>query len=186
VVLMIVAGTISFGVATVHPWLDILAFLFGIGAGLVLDEFALLLRLQDVYWSKEGRTSIDAVILTVVLISMLLVHAAPFGLRDVSSGEAYARWLVFAIVTVNLCFTVATALKGKFFLALFATIVPLVGLFGAFRLGTPTSPWARKRYDEATLERARRRTAPWDRRKHRLVTLIGGAPSAPDPAPVPD
>jgi hypothetical protein len=35
--------------------------LFGLGAGLTLDEFALLLDLGDVYWAKEGRSSIDAV-----------------------------------------------------------------------------------------------------------------------------
>ncbi len=41
----------------------LLAILFGIGAALVLDEFALLLRLADVYWEPEGRESIDAVVL---------------------------------------------------------------------------------------------------------------------------
>jgi hypothetical protein len=40
-----------------------LAVAFGIGAALVLDEFALLLRLADVYWSPQGRESIDAVVL---------------------------------------------------------------------------------------------------------------------------
>ncbi len=43
--IMLSTGTIAFGVGTDHPWRDILAFLFGVGAGLVLDEFALLLRL---------------------------------------------------------------------------------------------------------------------------------------------
>jgi len=41
----------------------LLAVVFGIGAALVLDEFALLLRLADVYWEPEGRESIDAVML---------------------------------------------------------------------------------------------------------------------------
>ncbi|MBV9359125.1 MAG: hypothetical protein JO023_26755 [Chloroflexi bacterium] len=41
----------------------LLAILFGIGAALVLDEFALWLRLADVYWEPEGRESIDAVVL---------------------------------------------------------------------------------------------------------------------------
>jgi hypothetical protein len=181
VVMMLVSGVISFGITQLHPWLEILAFIFGFGAGLVLDEFALLLRLKDVYWSKEGRTSIDAVVVTVGLIGMLLVHAVPFGLRDVSSEEAASRWLVFSIVALNLCFTIVTALKGKFWLALLSTCVTFVGIVGAVRLATPTSPWARKRYGERELERARRRAAPWDRRKHRLVSLIGGAPSI-DPA----
>ena len=42
---------------------SLLAILFGIGAALVLDEFALWLRLADVYWEPEGRESIDAVLL---------------------------------------------------------------------------------------------------------------------------
>lgn len=37
--------------------------LFGIGAALTLDEFALWLNLEDVYWQKEGRQSIDAVLI---------------------------------------------------------------------------------------------------------------------------
>ena len=37
---------------------------FGIGMGLTLDEFALWLNLEDVYWSEKGRQSIDAVVVT--------------------------------------------------------------------------------------------------------------------------
>ena len=37
--------------------------LYGVGAALTLDEFALWLNLQDVYWARQGRESIDAVIL---------------------------------------------------------------------------------------------------------------------------
>ena len=39
------------------------AVLFGLGAALVLDEFALILNLADVYWAPEGRESIDAVVI---------------------------------------------------------------------------------------------------------------------------
>ncbi|HKF80295.1 MAG TPA: hypothetical protein VKB17_05670, partial [Thermoleophilaceae bacterium] len=41
---------------------ETIAVLFGVGLGLTLDEFALWLNLQDVYWSPKGRESIDAVI----------------------------------------------------------------------------------------------------------------------------
>jgi hypothetical protein len=40
-----------------------IAIFYGIGAALTLDEFALWLNLRDVYWAREGRESIDAVIL---------------------------------------------------------------------------------------------------------------------------
>ena len=38
------------------------ALVYGAGAALTLDEFALWLNLKDDYWSKEGRESIDAVV----------------------------------------------------------------------------------------------------------------------------
>ncbi len=177
VVLMLGSGAISFGVSSIHPWRDLLGLLFGIGAGLVLDEFALLLRLSDVYWSKEGRTSIDAVIVAVVLTGMLLVRAAPFGVDDLRPAEASTRWVVVGVVVVNLVLTLVTALKGKFWLALLSTFVTFVGIVGALRLATPGSPWARRRYDADEIERARRRAAPWDHRKQRIVSLIGGSPS---------
>jgi hypothetical protein len=41
----------------------LMSILYGVGAALTLDEFALWLNLRDVYWSPQGRSSIDAVIL---------------------------------------------------------------------------------------------------------------------------
>ena len=41
----------------------LMSILYGVGAALTLEEFALWLNLKDVYWSPEGRSSIDAVIL---------------------------------------------------------------------------------------------------------------------------
>jgi hypothetical protein len=40
-----------------------LAILYGVGAALTLDEFALWLNLRDVYWEREGRVSLDAIAL---------------------------------------------------------------------------------------------------------------------------
>lgn len=47
-----------------HPTV---ALSYGIGLGLIMDEFALLVDLEDVYWSKQGRLSVEA---GVALISM--------------------------------------------------------------------------------------------------------------------
>ena len=47
-----------------------LSLLYGAGAALTLDEFALWLNLEDVYWAREGRASIDAVILFGALLLM--------------------------------------------------------------------------------------------------------------------
>ncbi len=179
--LMLISGAAAFAISSVHPWRDILAVAFGIGAGLVLDEFALLLRLKDVYWTKEGRTSIDAVIVAVLVIVMLLVRAVPFGASDPRPGELSARWVAVAIVSGNLILTVVSALKGKPWLALFSTCVTVIGLIGALRLATPESPWARRWYGVEKCEAATRRAQPWVRRKSKLISLIGGSPSPVTP-----
>ena len=50
-----------------------MSFLYGAGAALTLDEFALWLNLSDVYWERQGRASIDAVVLfgALLLIGLL-------------------------------------------------------------------------------------------------------------------
>jgi hypothetical protein len=50
-----------------HPWLGAV---FGIGAALVLDEYALWLNLKDVYWLPAGRSSIDVAILVAALLGL--------------------------------------------------------------------------------------------------------------------
>ena len=45
------------------------AILYGAGSAITLDEFALWLNLQDVYWAREGRESVDAVMLFGALLS---------------------------------------------------------------------------------------------------------------------
>ncbi len=47
----------------------LLSVLYGVGAALTLDEFALWLNLRDVYWAAEGRASIDAVVLFGALLA---------------------------------------------------------------------------------------------------------------------
>ena len=47
----------------------LMSILYGVGAALTLDEFALWLNLKDVYWAREGRASIDAVILFGALLA---------------------------------------------------------------------------------------------------------------------
>jgi hypothetical protein len=46
------------------------AVAYGIGAALTLDEFALWLNLQDVYWQAQGRISIDAVMIFAALLGV--------------------------------------------------------------------------------------------------------------------
>ncbi len=70
-----------------------MAMLYGVGAALTLDEFALWLNLEDVYWEAQGRASIDAVILFGALVSVGL-WGGPF-LRAVARqlGRVWKRKL---------------------------------------------------------------------------------------------
>lgn len=49
---------------------SVTALLYGVGAALTLDEFALWLNLRDVYWEAAGRASIDAVAIFAALLSV--------------------------------------------------------------------------------------------------------------------
>lgn len=53
------------------------AVAYGVGAALVLDEFALWLRLQDVYWERQGRESFEALAFFAGLLLWALL-VAPF------------------------------------------------------------------------------------------------------------
>jgi hypothetical protein len=57
----------------------LMSILYGVGAALTLDEFALWFNLEDVYWSPQGRTSIDAIILFGALLSASAWGAPLFG-----------------------------------------------------------------------------------------------------------
>lgn len=50
----------------------LMSLLFGIGAALTIDEFALWLFLKDVYWTNQGRASIDAIIIAIVFLAVSL------------------------------------------------------------------------------------------------------------------
>ncbi len=54
-----------------------IALSYGTGAALIVDEFALLLDLSDVYWASEGRTSVDAAV-GVIGVGGLVLAAVPF------------------------------------------------------------------------------------------------------------
>ncbi len=60
-----------------------LGVLYGIACALIIDEYALLLNLRDVYWSEEGRISVD-VALGVIAVLGIYVSAASFWRRVTS------------------------------------------------------------------------------------------------------
>jgi hypothetical protein len=155
ILLLLICGWVGIAVAPGSPWREILAVLFGIGAGLTLDEFALWLNLKDVYWEKQGRRSIDAVIIAGALSGIVLV-----GFRGwVDAGksvedETFA--LVGAVGGAGMVLFLVNVAKEKFGVALVGLLVPLVGLVGAFRLGKPRSLWARS-YGDRPMKRSEQR-----------------------------
>jgi hypothetical protein len=69
-VLSLVAGGVAIG--TKGEALDkYLAFPFGVGVALVLDESALLLELDDVYWTEEGVLSVQIAFAAIAMLSAL-------------------------------------------------------------------------------------------------------------------
>ena len=73
ILLLLITGFMAISYWQNKKILHITAVLFGIGAALTLDEFALWLFLEDVYWAKQGRDSVDAIIVAFVILVLSLV-----------------------------------------------------------------------------------------------------------------
>ncbi len=176
IVLMLVSGFLAIALRLSSPWLELVAAGFGVGAGLTLDEFALWLHLDDVYWAEEGRKSVDAVIIAAVVAGLILLGAKPLDANDTSSVVGIA---VAVVVVLGLC--TAAFLKGRVLLGIAGLVFPPLALLGVVRLARPSSPWARWRYpaDGRRMRRATARFARHARRYRRWQDWIGGAPSIP-------
>jgi hypothetical protein len=193
VVLMGVGGLAELA-APVHSlaWRSAPAVVFGLGTALVLDEFALILHLRDVYWANEGRLSIDAVFVAIGVTALLLIGVSPVGVKSVADyhhlpGSPGAVVTLILIVAVLFVLAGITLLKGKIWTSLLGVFVPLLFIVGAFRLARPESPWAHWRYTRrpAKFARAMRREQrlrqPVVHAKIRIQDLLAGRPDQPDP-----
>jgi lysyl-tRNA synthetase, class II len=173
IVLMLLGGFLL-ALQVGSPGIEIVAAVFGIGAGLTLDEFALWLHLEDVYWAEEGRRSVDAVVIASVVAGLLLLGFVP-----VSTDESIPG--IVATVLVLLAAAAVAIAKGKVVLGVAGMLFPLLGMIGAIRLAKPGSPWARRRYRDGSrkLARAEARSARHARRYRRFQDVVAGAPTAP-------
>ena len=175
---MMIAGFLAFAAPLDPPWWHLVGIAFGIGAGLTMDEFALWLRLDDVYWREQGRESFDAVVVAVAFAGLVVLGTTPFGLDDPASVSATAVAVLLVLGLAVACF-----LKGRILLGVVGLFVPLVAAWGAVRLANPASPWARRRYPPSRLARAQERfgtdarAVRWQRR---ISDLVAGAPSGDD------
>ena len=177
IVLMMLSGFLNFVIQPYSPWFEILAGVFGVGVGLTLDEFALWLYLDDVYWSEEGRSSVDAVVFAAIIGGAVIVGFVPLD----ASGGSIAAIVASVAITLGICAIVA--LKGKVSSAVIGMFIPPVAWVAAIRLARPGSWWAKRRYgsDSGKELKSEARTERHDRRVRRFQDLIGGAPSLPSP-----
>jgi hypothetical protein len=179
IALTLVAGFLEFRFQPDTPWFEILAIVFGIGAGLMLDEFALSLYMKDVYWAEQGRASVDAVLVALIVGALAALGTSPLEVESTADGS---RLGVAVTIGVNALLAAITLLKGKILTGLVGIFVPGVALVGAIRLAKPRSPWARLLYTRrpGTMARAEKRFGPrYEARMNRLRDLLGGAPSRP-------
>ncbi len=130
--------------------------LFGIGAALTLDEFALWLTLKDVYWEKEGRRSVDAVIILGAVLGLMAL-GIPFWIDIYRNADLTGGWLVGSYHALSLVLAVICFLKGKWIFAPLAILFPPLGLVGSLRLARPHSTWARHLYGTAKEDRSKAR-----------------------------
>lgn len=170
---MMIFGYVGVVVQPDSPWREIVTVVFGIGVGLTLDEFALWLELKDVYWEKEGRKSVDAMIVAGCLAGMALVgFSAWVKLADDVAGGVFAA--VGAFGAIGIIVAAVTAAKEKFGMSLVALLFWPAALPAAARVGRPRSLWARLFYRRGRLELARERYGD---------AGAGSGPAADAPAP---
>lgn len=192
IVLMMVGGTFGFALNDQAPWMHLAAILFGIGVGLTFDEFALWVYLRDVYWAREGRTSIDAVAVTAAFMALVFLGVNPlqFTGDDVLSTLLSAGYSLGVLVVSGTCFA-----KARFFHGFGSFVLPPLGLWAMVRLAKPSSPWAHWRYghrDPVRQARAEarfgphRRTAQVTEWLRRAIGGVSGAEERPAGSEVPD
>ena len=182
VCVLVVGAFMAIGAPPSSPWRELAAVAIGIGASLVLDEFALIFHMEDVYWSEEGQLSVQAVAVAVAYLGFVLVGLHPFGVDDVGTAELSVRLSAVASVALTIVLFGVCLAKGKYRTALVALFVPLVGVVGAVRLARPGSRWFRGRYSAERQASARARAdafdARWSPLFRRLGSAVAGRPSS--------
>lgn len=167
VVALLSGGVLLLSAARVGFWHSFGAVLFGIGAALVLDEFALILHLNDVYWKREGELSVDAITVAMAVMAAALIVAAPDNPPGPDRTDPHLRAVAPALFVLTwIVPTGITVLKGRLLLAALSVLSPVFGWWGAVRLARPTSPWAAVAYQHnpAKQTKAQYRAAKSDRR----------------------
>jgi hypothetical protein len=181
ILIIIGTGIVLVSEAPRGAGLDAAAAVFGAGIGLTVDQFALWLHLEDVYWSHEGRKSVDA-IFCVLVITGTLIGGAEFVTGR--TGTA-AWWSSVGVIAANLLLCLICMLKGKVVTGVIGIFISVVALIGAVRLAKPGSWWAARRYasrPRLALRAERRFDQRHEERWNRIRDLVAGAPSRERPS----
>jgi hypothetical protein len=176
ILIMIGTGIFLISNTPEGPGLAGAAAAFGVGIGLTVDEFALWLHLEDVYWAQQGRKSVDAIFCVLVITGTLI------GGADFVSGQVGTAgwWSSVGAVAVNLVLCVICLLKGKVVTGIIGIFIGVVAIVGAIRLAKPGSWWASHRYasrPKRALRAERRYGLAYQERWNRLRDLVAGAPT---------
>ena len=179
ILILLFTGLLMFAYTPEHGLvLNIMGYLFGMGAALTLDEFAMWLHVEDVYWKEEGRSSISALIVAVVITAAMAVGADPFDVAPAAEGHLNGMTLA-VLAVINGGLVIGTILKGKLNSGLIGIFVPFVALIGFIRLAKPGSWWANRRYAPGGVKDRRahaRFDASYEKRWNAIRDLIGGPP----------
>ena len=162
IVLMMLAGTISFAGFATNPIYEICAFAFGIGIG--PDDRrvrALGLPRRRLLGQGAGRASVDAAVIAVALHGPRPARHPPVRRRRHGNAGAVHRhrssprssWSGRS----SICF-----LKGRLAHGILGFFVPPLAIYGAFRLGKPDSWWAKRLYGERNPKKQARSEARFD------------------------
>ena len=186
-IILLVIGAVMAVQPSGTPWQEIAGVLVGVGTSLILDEFALILRLQDVYWQNEGRISVELIGLTAACLGLVMLGFSPFGVVDIDVDAFGLRLVFVSTLAIHGLFVLSCVFKGKYRAALIGCFIPIVGWVCGIRVGRPHSWWARHFYGPKRIAKASRRAEKFDRRWEPrwrwFGDLIAGSPTAPDPAP---
>lgn len=191
VILVLISGVsmITMSVDGTVRQFTVAAIFFGIGAALLLDEYALILHLQDVYWSEDGRTSVDAVFVATAVAGLLVMGFNPLSFFDIGiwrdDESVWVRVSVILMAVFTLALAVVVLLKGKLWTGLVGMFITPLLFIGAIRLARPHAPWARWHYQDnprkmhRAMERERYLRRPFVQANLWLQHVIAGEPRVP-------
>ncbi len=168
ILLLLGSGFLAIAVDPELPWWLwwLLPSAFGVGAALTLDEFALWIHLRDVYWTQEGRRSVDACVIAAAVLAIVAL-GLPFWINVVDEAAPGGFSAIISYHSLSLLAAVLSLLRGKWVSAAISLVFWPVGMVAAVRLARPRSLWAQRCYGPDKMARAWARFPEDRQRPHR-------------------